>query len=91
MKPHHIAYTNRAKKQLLDLPKKIQTRMVSAIDELGSPDADIKAKKLQGRKKEEPIYRIRSGDYRALYTVDENGVIIHYVGHRKDAYKRGRI
>ena len=43
----HIAYTNQAKKQLLSLPEKMQRRMVSAIDELESPDADReKAKKL---------------------------------------------
>ena len=92
----HIAYTNKAKKQLLSLPEKMQRRMVSAIDELESPDADReKAKKLKGQKKNEPsIYRIRVGSYRALYTVDENDendeVIIHHIGHRKDVYKKGK-
>ena len=52
MTSRHIAYTNRAKRELLALSKAMQRRMVSAIDELKSPDVSHKkVKKLKGQKK----------------------------------------
>ena len=67
MTARHIAYTNRAKRELLALSEAMQRRMVAAIDELKSPDVSHKkVKKLKGQKKgESPIYRVRAGNYRA--------------------------
>jgi mRNA interferase RelE/StbE len=38
----------------------------------------------------ETFYRIRVGNYRVIYAVDqkERIIVIHYVRHRKDAYRR---
>jgi mRNA interferase RelE/StbE len=38
---------------------------------------------------DEPVYRIRSGDYRVVYAVrsDPNEVVILDIGHRKDVYR----
>lgn len=33
------------------------------------------------------IYKVRIGDWRVLYTLEENKIIIQAVGHRKDIYK----
>lgn len=33
------------------------------------------------------VYRIRSGDYRVLYFVRENQVIVFDIDHRKDIYR----
>jgi len=45
-------------------------------------------RKLKGRiEDDEPVWRIRSGDYRILYVVREIEVIILDIGHRKDVYK----
>ena len=55
MTARHIAYTNRAKGELLALSEAMQHRMVAAIDELKSPDVSHKkVKKVKGRKKGEP-------------------------------------
>ena len=37
----------------------------------------------------EKTYRIRSGDYRLIYTVDDGFLVIEViaVGHRKDIYR----
>ena len=41
--------------------------------------------------KDDPVYRIRSGDYRVLYVVREStkepAVVILDIGHRKDVYR----
>lgn len=34
-----------------------------------------------------PEYRLRSGDYRVLFELFENTIIIYRIKHRKDAYK----
>jgi mRNA interferase RelE/StbE len=45
-------------------------------------------KKLMGMKDgDDPIWRVRSGDYRILYVVHEIEVIVLDIGHRKDVYK----
>lgn len=38
----------------------------------------------------EKTYRIRVGDYRAVYQIDDQAreVLIYYIGHRKDVYRR---
>jgi len=33
-----------------------------------------------------PEYRLRVGDYRALFEIEENKIIIYRIKHRKDAY-----
>ena len=32
-------------------------------------------------------YKLRIGDWRAIYTIEENVVIIRFIGHRSDIYK----
>jgi mRNA interferase RelE/StbE len=32
-------------------------------------------------------YRLRMGDYRALFDVDGNEIVIQKIGHRKDVYE----
>lgn len=33
-----------------------------------------------------PEYRLRVGDYRVLFEVDGNKIVIYRIKHRKDAY-----
>ena len=33
------------------------------------------------------LYRIRIGDYRAIYSVSENNVLILRIAHRKESYR----
>ena len=73
-----------AKKFIDKLPKNEKVRIVKAIEEL--PDGkDIK--RLKGH---EGLYRLRVGDYRVIYTVD-NGefiIIIIDVGNRGQIYNK---
>ena len=32
-------------------------------------------------------YRIRIGDYRVIYDIDQDNIVILRIGHRKDIYK----
>jgi mRNA interferase RelE/StbE len=65
------------------LPRVVQRRVDAAILALAEVPHPPGSKKLQG---EDDLYRIRVGDYRILYRVEENRLIILVVdvGNRRD-------
>jgi mRNA interferase RelE/StbE len=68
------------------LPKKILNAITSSIFLLSENPRPQGCKKLKGEKGN--FWRIRIGDYRVLYTIeDEIRIVdIQKVGHRKDIY-----
>jgi mRNA interferase RelE/StbE len=74
-------------KDLRSLPKATVARIVEKIERLGEEPFPPRTAKLEGG---EELYRIRIGDYRVVYAVDRNAkqVIVHYVRHRRDAYRK---
>lgn len=74
-----------AKKQILKLDKKVIPTIKKAISELADNPRPQGYIKLKG----EDAYRVRVGNYRIIYEID-NGkliVIVVTVGHRKNVYK----
>jgi mRNA interferase RelE/StbE len=73
-------------KDLRALPKSTVKRLWTRIESLAVDPLPTASIKLGGA---EALHRIRVGDYRVVYTVDHQAsqVIIHYVRHRKDAYR----
>ena len=80
-----IVLSKKAKKQLDKLPNKIVESIFFAISSLEKNPRPIGCKKLKGR----DGYRIRIGNYRVIYDVIDNELIIDVVtlGHRKDIYE----
>lgn len=74
-------------KSLKRFPKKDLVKIKKKIEALGVnlPSPDIT--KMKGNN---PFHKIRSGDYRILYEIHDDRVVILIVkiGHRKDVYKR---
>jgi len=33
------------------------------------------------------VYKLRVGDYRALYTFDDAHLVVHFIRHRREVYK----
>ncbi len=83
-----INFTKSAKKEFLKLPKKTQTNFEEILLLLAkNPYTEIlKIKKLKGQ---EDLFRVRSGDYRLVYFINnkEVVVIVIKIGHRKDVYE----
>lgn len=78
---YKIIISKKAKKFIDKLPSKDKLRIVTAIEKL--PDiGDIKS--LSGYK---DVYRLRVGDYRIIYTVEHEQLIICVV----NAGNRGQI
>jgi len=59
-------------------------KRIAALSDSPFPDQSIK---LAGTGQ---VYRIRIGDYRVVYGVEKEGrqVIVHYVRHRREVYRR---
>jgi mRNA-degrading endonuclease RelE of RelBE toxin-antitoxin system len=82
-----IQLTSSAVDDLDRIPKISKKKIIASIQKLStnpfSPTPNTK--KLKGFKP--PVYRIRSGDFRALYRVHEKTIIILRVLDRKDLDK----
>ena len=69
------------------IDKQYIPRILKAIESLVENPFSVQSKKL---KDSESCYRLRVGDYRVIYQVDQENktVVIYHIRHRKDAYKR---
>jgi mRNA interferase RelE/StbE len=84
---YEIIITKSIQKQLDNLPNNIQERVYEKIAQLAEeprPDGVIK---LKGYDNE---YRIRIGDYRLVYEIRDQQLIVLLVQckHRRDVYKK---
>lgn len=79
---YEIEFRPRADKDLQALPKKEQNRITAKVLEL--------AHNLSGDVKRltdfTPEYRLRVGNYRVLFEVEQNKIVIYRVVDRKNAY-----
>ena len=87
-KRYQVKFRKSARKEFLQLPTRIQDKIVEALSFLAeNPFTELlQIKKLRGP---ERLYRIRFGDYRLLYTVEsfELVLIVIKIGHRREIYR----
>lgn len=76
-----------AQKSLKSLPQNMKKRIDAKISALAKNPRPPDAKVLQGK---HGLLRVRVGDYRIIYRVEDDRLIILIVkiGHRKDVYRR---
>jgi mRNA interferase RelE/StbE len=74
-----------AEKELRSLPKADLSKVIHRIRELVTDPRPPGCQKLSGHNH----YRIRQGDYRILYTIDDSNSKIEIVkiGHRREVYR----
>jgi mRNA interferase RelE/StbE len=84
---YRITIRKKALKDLVALPAKISIQISKAIDDLAENPRPNGCKKLKGE--EEYMWRIRVGDYRILYTIEEiiKVIDVRRIGHRSNIYK----
>jgi mRNA interferase RelE/StbE len=81
---YRIIFSDRVLKQLKKLEKNVQESIISALERIRiRPQAHVT--KLVG----DPGYRLRVGDYRVIFDIDEGNLVILVIkiGHRKKIYK----
>lgn len=86
MEEYRIEFLKTAQKELSKLPRDIQKKIALAIDSLKLNPYPNNVKKLKGS---EGRFRIRVGDYRIIYKIENKNLIILIVkvGHRRDIYQ----
>ena len=82
---YQVFLETRAKRELESLPKNVRKQLANVIDDLEKEPRSPGSKKLIQKEG----YRIRKGDYRLLYTIDdkERRVTIYRIGHRREIYR----
>jgi mRNA interferase RelE/StbE len=82
-----VTLSKRAERQLARLPEDVQRRLTTRLLQLRDEPRGRGVRKMSGR---EDRYRVRAGDYRALFKVDDQTrqVTVTAVGHRSQVYDR---
>jgi mRNA interferase RelE/StbE len=76
-----LKYASAAEKQIDKLDRQVARRIVAAIERLAHDPRPPGCKQLTGH----PGYRVRVGDYRVTYLVDDAATVVSVqrVGHRR--------
>lgn len=83
---HRIEFSSRAAREFRKLAPDIQRRLDPAILALAQNPRPPGCVKLSG---EESLWRIRVGDYRIVYQIQDAAllVLVVKVGHRREVYR----
>lgn len=86
MASYQIRWKPSAEKDLRKLPRPVIQRIVTAVSDLASDPQPPGSRKLVGSAH---TFRIRIGDYRVIYDVQNSELVIEIVrvAHRKDVYR----
>lgn len=82
---YEIVFKQSVANDLRQIPGKDVQRILKRIDSLANDPRPADMEKLSGDDK----YRIRQGNYRILYTIEDSVVTVTIVkvGHRRDVYR----
>lgn len=83
---YKVVFAKRVRKDFKKIPERDANRLLKAIKLLAADPQPPHSKKLKG----EELFRIRMGNYRVIYFIEGDQVIVSVVKvwHRKDLYKR---
>jgi mRNA interferase RelE/StbE len=81
---YQVVIEKQAQKQLAKISPPDYAKVVAAVKELAANPRPHGYKKLKGR----PGYRVRVGDYRIIYNIQDNilTVFVLVIGNRRDIY-----
>ena len=84
---YRIEFENSARKSLAKLDRPVATRITAAIAALAENPRPAGATQLVS---ESNAWRIRVGDYRVIYTIEDDVLTVWVikVGHRREIYER---
>ena len=82
-----IEYTPKARRQITKLPSNLQQSITGVIEQLATDPRPPGVTKLKGF---ESLFRVRYGNYRIIYEIQDDAllIIIASLGDRKDVYRR---
>jgi mRNA interferase RelE/StbE len=85
MASYELVFSKRVAKDLRALPRQDIRRILSRVRALAEDPRPVGCEKLSGRE----LYRVRQGDYRIVYTIEDQRLIVEVikVAHRRDVYR----
>lgn len=83
---YNIEISPVAEKQIKALPKREQIKIIKRVYKLADNPLPQGVKKLKGI---DSLYRIRQGDWRIIYTIEDKklAVLVVKIGHRREIYR----
>ena len=86
MSQYKVEIARRAVKSIARLPRREQLRVRAAVDLLADEPRPPGCVALAD---EDSVYRVRVGDYRIVYEVVDDRLVVQVVrvGHRRDVYR----
>ena len=84
---YHVELARQAEKFIRNQDKTLQVKLIAVLRKLAENPRPAKAVKLKGM---EELYRVRVGNYRIVYTIEDKKllVLIVRIAHRKDVNKK---
>ena len=85
MAKYRITFTKSSVRELDGIPRKDAQRIFRRTSELAENPRPMGYEKLSAQ----PLYRIRQGDYRIIYCIDDTNRIVDIIkiGHRQEIYR----
>ncbi|MCK5605924.1 type II toxin-antitoxin system RelE/ParE family toxin [Candidatus Pacearchaeota archaeon] len=85
MAKYKILFKKSAEKELAKIPTQDCKKIVKRIKSLRNEPRPVGTQKLSNNE----LYRIRQGNYRIVYTIQDNELIIWVIkiGHRREVYR----
>jgi mRNA interferase RelE/StbE len=80
---YNIEFKPRAVKDINAFPSRIQDRILTRIEEMtDNLRGDVKC-----LTDSTPEYRLRVGEYRVLFEIEERVIVVYRIRHRREAYR----
>ncbi len=85
MASYSLEIKRSAAKELAQVPPRDRRRVVARIQALANDPRPAGAEKLSGQER----YRVRQGDYRILYEIEDQilRIMVVKIGHRREVYR----
>jgi mRNA interferase RelE/StbE len=86
MESYELRFAKSFDRDFRSLPRHETPKILERVLKLEDDPRPAQSRKLKGTKNE---YRLRVGDYRVFYTIDDKGrvVTVFHVAHRREAYR----
>ena len=83
---YRVVFRKSVARDLRRVPNRDLRKILASIDSLSENPRPVGVDNLSGKER----YRVRQGDYRIIYEIrdEEVIVVVVQVGHRKDVYRR---
>lgn len=86
---YRVEFKPAARREIKKLPRRAQETVVAKAESLAGNPLPSGVKKLQDSTLGSNLLRVSAGDYRIIYQIQENALIVLIVriGNRRDVYK----